>query len=187
MTPLHSVFSQLVLEGLRTRRYQTAGCIASAALASASLLACIGIYEGIGPAPAVPRLMIGLWTSGLLLCVAAIAFFVLALGQYIEVRERTQDYGILRVLGASTRDFLRLVALESFSISIPGAVLGILLSYAAKGLVIVAFARHLTLVVSYACWPAAVLCSFCALLLGGLTAMRRTVREGVEEALSYRR
>ena len=179
------MLNRVVLESLRARPYQTAGCIASCALASAALLTCVGIHRGIGPEPSLQRLMVGLWASGLLLCVAVVAFLVVVLVQYVEVRERTQDYGILRVLGASTRDFLGLLAIESFLIALPGTVFGIVLAWAAKGIVILAFSRYLTLSASYWAWPAVLLCSFGALTLGGLIGVRKAVRDGVEEALSY--
>lgn len=129
--------------------------------------------------------MVGLWTSALLLCVSAVAHLVVVLVQYGEVRERTQDYGILRVLGASTRDFLTLLAVESFLIALPGTVCGIVLAYAAKWMVIFALSRYLTLADTYWSWPATLLCSFLALMLGGQIGVRTAIRDGVEEALSY--
>src|SRR6185437_11973531 len=173
------------LESLRARPYQTAGSITSVALASAALLAAVGIHTGIGPEPTLQRLMIGLWASGLTLCVAGIAFFVVALEQYVEVQQRTQDYGILKVLGASFRHFVNLLALESLLIAVPGSAVGIVFSYAAKAIVILAFSRDLTLSIVYWTWPVVALFSFASLMLGGLIAVRSTLREGVEEALSY--
>lgn len=184
---MEAMFNRLVVETLRTRPLQTAGCVASCALACAALQSSLGIYFGIGPSPSMQRLMIGLWTSGLLLCVALIAFFVVALEQYVEVRERTHDYGILKVLGASTRDFLNLQARESFLIAASGAAAGIVLTFAAHGIVTLAFSRYMALSVSLWSLPGALLASFCVLMLGGVVGARTAVRDGVEEALSYQK
>lgn len=184
---MNAMFHRFVVATLLSRPWQTAGCVASSALACAALETAAGIYIGIGPNPSLQRLMIGLWTSGLLLCVAAIAFLVLAIEQYVEVRERTQDYGILRVLGASTRDFLSLLAIEALFISIFGAVFGIVLTLAAKGLVGMAFSRYLALSIRWVFWPAALFTSLSALMLGSGVGARKAIPDGVEEALSYRK
>jgi ABC-type antimicrobial peptide transport system permease subunit len=129
--------------------------------------------------------MVGVWVSGLLLCVTIVAFSVIVLVQYVEVRDRSQGYGILRVLGASPQDFLTLLAVESLLIAVPGTVCGIVLASAAKVIVWLTFSRYLTLSVSYRAWPATLLFSFAAFTLGGLIAAPKAVRDGVEEALSY--
>jgi putative ABC transport system permease protein len=159
----------------------------SIALASAALLACMGIYRGIGLSPSLPRLMIGLWTSGLLLFVTAVAFLVAMIAQYVEVRERTQEYGTLRILGASRLYFAGLLFQESLLIASPGAVIGLALTGFAQEIVIAVFSRDLTLAIVYWCWPLAWLCSVLALLAGGLLGGRRAISDGVTEALSYRK
>jgi putative ABC transport system permease protein len=157
----------------------------SIALASAASLTCIGIYRGIGLSPSLQRLMIGLWTSGLLLFVAGVAFLIVIIAQYVEVRERTQDYGVLRVLGASRTYFAGLLVQESLLIAIPGTALGIALTWFAQEIVAVVFSRYLTLEMAYWCWPLAGLCSVIALMAGGLIGIRSAVSDGMEEALSY--
>jgi predicted lysophospholipase L1 biosynthesis ABC-type transport system permease subunit len=184
---MKAMFNRLVVETLRTRPHQTAACIASCALACAALQTCVGIHRGIGPNPSLQRLMIGLWASGLLLFVTVIAFSVVALEQYIEVRERTHDYGVLKVLGASTRDFLNLQARESFLIAVSGTAAGIVLTFAAQGIVTLAFLRFLSLSVSFWFLPSSFIASFSVLMLGGVLGARRAVRDGVEEALSYQK
>ena len=181
---MSSIFRRLVLESLRARPYQTGGTAISVALACVALLSGVGVHRGIGREPSLPRLMVGLWTSGLLMCVAGIAVFVAILGQYIEVRERTQDYGILRVLGASSRCFLILLCQESLLIALPGTALGIGLTYVARTIVALAFPRYLTLSMFYGAWPLAGLCSFLTLMLGSLVGSRAAIRDGAEEVLS---
>jgi predicted lysophospholipase L1 biosynthesis ABC-type transport system permease subunit len=184
---MKAMFNRLVMETLRTRPHQTAGCIASCALACAALQTCVGIYRGIGPNPSLQRLMIGLWASGLLLSVTVIAFSIVILEQYVEVRERTHDYGVLKVLGASTRDFLNLLARESFLIAVSGMACGIVLTCAAQGIVILTLSQYMALSVSFWFLPCSLIASFSALMLGGAIGGRRAVRDGVEEALSYQK
>jgi putative ABC transport system permease protein len=184
---MSSILRRLVLESMRARPYQTGGTATSVALACAALLSGVGTHAGIGREPSLQRLMIGLWTSGLLMWVAGIALLVVMLAQYIEVRERTLDYGMLRVLGASTRYFLVLLIQESLLLALAGTVLGIALTYVAKTIVALAFPTYLALNTVCGWWPLASLCSFFALMLGGLLGVRVAIRDGVEEALSYRK
>jgi len=68
-----------------------------------------------------------------LLAFAAIALFVGSFVIFnvfsITVAQRTREFGMLRTLGASRRQILRSVLIESFIIGLVGSVLGILVGY----------------------------------------------------------
>ena len=68
-------------------------------------------------------------SSGLALVVC---FLFILLTMYTIVIQRTREIGILKSLGVSRFDLLRLAVLEALLISIAGVVLGIGLSFAAK-------------------------------------------------------
>lgn len=68
----------------------------------------------------------------LLVCMAVIVFIVGGLGimnvLFVSVKERTNEIGILKAIGCRKKDILLEFLLEAYSISLVGAVLGILLA-----------------------------------------------------------
>jgi len=82
---------------------------------------------------------------------------------------------------------VNLLGRESVLIAAAGTIAGIVLTFAARGIVTVAFSPYLAL--SFSIWPlpGALLGLFCALMLGGMLGARTAVRQGLEEALSYQK
>jgi len=116
-------------------------------------------------------IVVGSWGS-------AIVLFSVASTLGITVRQRAEEIGLLRVVGATPRQARRLVLAEAAAVTGLGAVLGALLAWPA-GLVLLALLRNGGMVsgtVEYAGGPAALAVTVALVVLTGLVAAAVTAR-----------
>ena len=104
---------------------------------------------------------------------------------YTAVLERTREIGILKALGASSGYILNLLTRETLLIAIIGSVLGIIMTYAKKWLMMHAVPASLTQETIYSWWPMAAGISVIGALLGAIFPAWKTVKQDVIQALSY--
>jgi predicted lysophospholipase L1 biosynthesis ABC-type transport system permease subunit len=151
------------------------------AILTGVLLARIGIVNStpVGHGQA----MIARWLSNLLGIVFWIGFGVAVLEKYVDVVERSRDFGLLRILGASNIYLVILLLQEILIASIPGALLGLVLGYVVSGLFEVLSGGIVSVPIAYRWWLAATAIATSASLAGGILAIPRAVREGVAQAL----
>lgn len=178
---------RLAWEYLRADPPKSCASIAAVALAVAMTLACVGTSRGIGPDPNIARILLGNWLAVLFLCIAVVALAFVAIARYLEVVERTTEFGILTVLGASRQTLGVLLLWETVFVSVPGAILGIGLTALVRIVVAAFFSRVLAVDLARAWWPAAVLIATFASMAGGVSALSRAVRDGMVEVMSYRK
>jgi ABC-type antimicrobial peptide transport system permease subunit len=127
--------------------------------------------------------MIAHWLSNLLAFVFWIAFGLTALEKYVGVIERSADFGILHVLGASNTYILALLVQETVVSSIPGALLGLGLGYLLKALFQILSRGYISIPILYLWWPAIAAFAASASLVGAISATPKAIREGVAQVL----
>lgn len=123
------------------------------------------------------------WLSSLLAIVFWVCFGIAVLEKYVDVVERHNDFGILRILGASNTYIFTFLLQETIITSIPGALLGLVLGYIVSGLFEVLSGGFVSMPIPYLWWPVLSAIATSASLVGATLAIPRAVREGVAEAL----
>jgi len=150
--------------------------------ATAQLRGCdAGLSMNVVPLAHVFRTIQSLVASTrlFLACLAAVALLAAAAGVsnavLMAVAERQREIGIMRAIGASRFDIVRLIGTEAIQVSLIGAAIGMLLAFAAaRGVEAwvraqLPFAPTDTLI-RWQWWIAGV-CLSCAMVLGGLGAL----------------
>ena len=113
-----------------------------------------------------------------------VGFLVVFLSMYRAVLERTREIGILKALGGSPWFILNCLLRETVLLALVGSVLGIGMTYGARGL-IRAFAPMMVTVIVPDWWPAATAIAIAGALAGALYPGLRAARHDVVEALAY--
>jgi putative ABC transport system permease protein len=104
---------------------------------------------------------------------------------YMAVLQRTREIGILKSLGASRGYVLGLIVAEAFALGLSGTVLGILLSFAARWIILTLVPASLTQAIVPDWWPIAAGIALVASLLGALYPGYHAARQDPIEALAY--
>jgi len=113
-----------------------------------------------------------------------IGFIVIFQAMYAAVMERTREIGILKSLGAGKAYIVNLVLRETVLLAIVGIVLGIALSYVARGVI---HSRVATIpILLTAKWNGrATLIAICGAILGALYPAIKAARKDPIDALAY--
>lgn len=114
-----------------------------------------------------------------------IGFAVVCLSMYMAVLQRTREIGILKSLGASREYILRIIITEAFILGFGGTILGILLSFLARWVILTFVPASFPQAVVPDWWPIALLISLAAALLGALYPGLHAARQDPIEALAY--
>lgn len=144
----------------------------------------VGIEYGLKQHPTVVRTLIAGLALILLLFVLGVCLVTVTVSRYAVVSERAQDIGILKFLGASSSDILKLLLQETLLLISPGTAIGIALAYGVKGLIAFALSGFITYETVYKSWPLAGAVSAVGVLLGGVLAARKAVRQDLLDLLS---
>jgi putative ABC transport system permease protein len=115
------------------------------------------------------------------LIAALVGLVIIALTMYTNVISKSQDYAMLRVLGARRRDVLYIVFLQSLYIAAIGILLGFLLL---AGFLSGTRESALPVSLPWLVGPALAAATLLLCLLGSLLAMRRAVK--IEPASAFR-
>jgi putative ABC transport system permease protein len=114
-----------------------------------------------------------------------IGFAVVSLSMYMAVLQRTREIGILKSLGGSKSFVLRIILAEAFLLGLAGTVLGIILSFGTRALLMKLVPASLPQAVVPEWWPIAGAIVMSAALLGALYPGMIAVRQDPIEALAY--
>ncbi len=114
-----------------------------------------------------------------------VGFLVVFLSMYTSVLERTREIGILKALGASPGFVLNILFRETFALAIGGSILGILLSYGSRWLIMTLVPSSLAQLIVPGWWPIAGGIALAGALLGAAYPGWRAARQDPIEALSY--
>lgn len=150
----------------------------------AVILIMVGIEYGLRLHPDLVRTWVGAFALILLWCVLGVCLATITVSRYAVISERGRDLGILKLLGASSSDILKLLFQETLLLIIPGTTVGVALAYGTKGLIAFALSGFITQVTVYKWWPLAGAVSSVTVLLGGILAARKAVRQDLVDLLS---
>ena len=114
-----------------------------------------------------------------------VGFLVIFLSMYTAVLERTREIGILKSLGASHGYILGILLRETAMLALIGSVLGVLLSYGTRWVVVLYGGAQLTQVIVPDWWPIAGAIAVVSALLGAGYPGWKAVRQDVLSALTY--
>jgi putative ABC transport system permease protein len=115
----------------------------------------------------------------------AIGFLVVFLSMYTAVLERTREIGILKALGAKPFTILNILVRETIVLAVIGSIIGILLSFAAKWLIMGIIPASLQVVDVPGWWPIAAAIAIGGALLGAIYPGVKAARQDAIEALAY--
>jgi putative ABC transport system permease protein len=114
-----------------------------------------------------------------------VGFLVVFLSMYTAVIERTREIGILKALGAKPLTILNILIRETIMLAIVGSAIGILLSYASKGLIMTVIPASIQVVDVPDWWPTAALIAIVGALLGATYPGLKAAKQDPIEALAY--
>lgn len=114
-----------------------------------------------------------------------IGFTVVLLSMYMAVLQRTREIGILKSLGASRWFILKIILAEAVIMGFAGTVMGILLSFVGRWIIMILVPASLIQAVVPHWWPIAGGITLVGVVLGGLYPGLRAARQDPIEALAY--
>jgi len=114
-----------------------------------------------------------------------VGFLVVFLSMYTAVLERTREVGILKALGASPGYVLGIVFRETVLLALAGSLLGIVLTYGSRWLIMTLVPASLTQKIVPAWWPIAGAIAVFGALIGAMYPAWKAARQDAIEALSY--
>ncbi|HEX4227664.1 MAG TPA: ABC transporter permease [Bryobacteraceae bacterium] len=114
-----------------------------------------------------------------------VGFLIVFLSMYTAVVERTREIGILKALGAKPIRILDLLVREAILLALAGWIFGILLSFAAKALIVGLVPASLPVVTTPDWWPKAAAIAIIGALLGAIYPGLKAARQDAIEALAY--
>lgn len=114
-----------------------------------------------------------------------VGFLVVFLSLYTAVLERTREIGILKSLGASPGYVLGVLMRETALLALVGSVVGILMTYGTRYLILSLVPASLTQKIVPDWWPIATAISLAGALLGAAYPGWKAANQDAIEALSY--
>src|SRR5579875_336227 len=114
-----------------------------------------------------------------------VGFLVVFLSMYTAVIERTREIGILKALGAKPLTILDILVREAIVLAIVGCLIGILLSFASKGVITSLMPASLRVINVPDWWPISGAIALGGALLGAIYPGLKAARQDAIEALSY--
>jgi putative ABC transport system permease protein len=113
-----------------------------------------------------------------------VGFLIVFLSMYTAVLERTREIGVLKALGASPGFILNLLLRETVLLALVGSVLGIVMTYGARGLIMTLVPTMIQAIVPD-WWLKAAGISVAGALGGALYPGLKAARQDVIDALAY--
>lgn len=114
-----------------------------------------------------------------------VGFLVVFLSMYTAVLERTREIGILKALGAKPGKIIDILIRETVILASIGFVIGIILSYGAKSLIMGLVPASLQVVSVPDWWPYAAAIAIGGALLGAIYPGLKAAKQDAIEALAY--
>jgi putative ABC transport system permease protein len=114
-----------------------------------------------------------------------VGFLVVFLSMYTAVVERTREIGILKALGAKPKTIIDILVREAVLLALVGCLIGILLSFGAKALIMSLMPASLQVANVPDWWPRAAAIALTGALLGAIYPGLKAARQDAIEALAY--
>ena len=115
----------------------------------------------------------------------AFGFLVVFLAMYTAVLERTREIGILKALGGTPYYVLNVLLRETALLAVIGTVLGVLLTFVTRWIIMAKYPASLTQVIVPDWWPRALLIALGGAMLGAFYPGLKAARQDAVEALTY--
>lgn len=131
----------------------------------------------------LPSLQAFIWVIVTLAVV--VGFLVVFLSMYTAVLERTREIGILKALGAQPGTIVGILIREALLLALAGCVMGIILSFGAKALIMSIVPASLQVVSVPDWWPIAAAIAIVGAILGAIYPGLKAARQDAIEALAY--
>ncbi len=131
-----------------------------------------------------PLPMLNTFVDSMIALAVAVGFLAIFLSMYTSILERTREIGILKSLGASKTDIIRLVLWESLLLCVVGVGLGIGFCYGGRYL-LMEFFPTLTILITVGWLAKAALLGFVGGTLGALYPAWLAARQDAIVALAY--
>ncbi len=114
-----------------------------------------------------------------------VGFLVVFLSMYTAVVERTREIGILKALGAKPKTIVDILVREAVFLALAGCVIGIVLSFGTKALIMTLMPASMQVVNAPDWWPYAAAIAIGGALLGAVYPGLKAARQDTIEALAY--
>jgi putative ABC transport system permease protein len=114
-----------------------------------------------------------------------VGFLVVFLSMYTAVLERTREIGVLKAIGASSGFILNVLLRETAVLAVMGSVLGIVLTYATRWMIMTFAPGTLIQAIVPDWWPIAAAIAIGGALLGAAYPGMKAARQDAIEALAY--
>jgi putative ABC transport system permease protein len=114
-----------------------------------------------------------------------IGFLVVFLSMYTAVLERTREIGVLKALGATPGFVMGMLMRETVILALAGSVLGILLTYGSRAIVMTIVPASLKQMIVPDWWLIAAGISLAGAMLGTLYPGLKAAKQDAIEALAY--
>ena len=114
-----------------------------------------------------------------------VGFLVVFLAMYTAVLERTREIGVLKAIGASSGFILNVLLRETALLAVMGSILGIILTYGTRALVMSFVPGTLNQAIVPEWWPIAAGIAIVGALLGAAYPGLKAARQDAVEALAY--
>ena len=114
-----------------------------------------------------------------------VGFLVVFLSMYTAVVERTREIGILKALGAKPKTVVDILVREAVVLAVVGCIIGIVLSFAAKAVVMGLVPASMQVVTVPEWWPYSAIVAIGGALLGAIYPGLKAARQDAIEALAY--
>lgn len=181
MIPVHP----LVREHLRHNAQQAALNSLGIALAVMMMLTLAG--ASLDPASHPNRFIVAV--RFMVVAVAWVAtgatFLFMAINRFSQVRERTRQFAILRVLGGSLFFILTLLFQEALLVALPGTIVGMLLAYLHEWLISTLLGGLFVLRTPYSFWLPAGIIAASVFFAASACSAWMSMRLEVLDALAY--
>lgn len=114
-----------------------------------------------------------------------VGFLVVFLSMYTAVLERTREIGVLKAIGASAGFILNVLLRETALLAVMGSILGIILTYGTRWLIMTFAPGTLIQAIVPDWWPIAAAIAIGGALLGAAYPGMKAARQDAIEALAY--
>jgi len=114
-----------------------------------------------------------------------VGFLVVFLSMYTAVLERTREIGVLKAIGASSGFILNVLLRETAVLAVMGSVLGIILTYGTRWMIMTFAPGTLIQAIVPDWWPIAAAIAIGGALLGAAYPGMKAARQDAIEALAY--
>jgi putative ABC transport system permease protein len=149
------------------------------------ILIAVGIQRGIALDPTPIRISFGALVIAALWFLIFVAFCFAMVERRASIIERTQEFAVLRTLGASSTYLFALSAQETLLAVIPGTLIGITIMLCSKSLIEHLLPKYLFLANVYSWWPIGVLFVRGSDLVAALVTVRKIWKGDLLDAVSY--